>query len=211
MTPTARLRTAAITLAVAAGSTAPAQQPPARGGVQPAAAVQAARPADLKFEDQFGREGKLSDLRGRVVVLVYGDREGTDACRAYGEQLHVLFHPTAKGQPPEKARLAPVAPLPGSTGQSPDVIVVPVACAKAPSVVRGMIQTGVAKASPAVTVWLDFNGVMEGGYGLKGGEPNLAVFDAAGRPRMKVNGNPDAAKGKELVQTIQNLRAEAAR
>jgi hypothetical protein len=202
---TTRLLLAAVTLS-AVGS-ALGQQP---GGVRPAAAALPAKPADLRFEDQFGREGKLSDLRGRVVVLVYGDREGTDACRAYGEQLHVLFHPSAKGQPPEKARAAPVVPLAGAAGPSPDVVVVPVACAKVPSLVQGMIQAGVAKASPAVTVWLDFNGTMESGYGLKEGEPNVVLFDAAGKSRLKINGTPSEAKGKELVQAIQNLRAEAA-
>ena len=194
-------------LAAALNPSAFAQQP---NGVRPAAATQPAKVADLRFVDQFDRDGKLSDLRGRVVVLVYGDRDGTDACRAYGEQLHVLFHPSAKGQPPEKARVAPVVPLPGAAGQSPDVVVVPVACAKVPSVVQGMIQSGIAKASPAVTVWLDFNGMMETGYGLKAGEPNVVLFDATGKSRMKLNGTPSEAKGQELVQAIQNLRAEAA-
>jgi hypothetical protein len=206
MTTTTRLLTAALFVNVAALGFA---QP---NPVRPAAATMP-KPVELKFEDQFGREGKLSDLRGRVVVMVYGDRSGNDACREYGEQLHVLFHPTAKGQPPEKARVAPVAPLAGVPAgtPSPDVVVVPVACTgNVPGIVKDMIQSGVAKASPAVTVWLDFAGAMEQNFGLKSGQTNVAVFDATGKPRMKLNGTPDAAKGQELVQTIQNLRAEAA-
>jgi hypothetical protein len=202
------LRTIAIGIMTTVVGSASAQPP--TGGVKPAAATMPAKPIELQFEDQFGREGKLSDLRGRVVVIVYGDRDGMDTCRAYGEQLHVLFHPAAKGLPPEKARTAPVAPLPGVTGPSPDVIVVPVACAKVPAVVQGMIQSGIAKASPAVTVWLDFHGLMENHFGLKAGEPNIVVFDALGRPRMKIIGTPTESKGQDLVQAIQNLRAEAA-
>jgi hypothetical protein len=36
------------------------------------------------------------------------------------------------------------------------------------------------------------------------------VFDGTGRLRLKINGTPDQAATAELLQTIQNLRAEAA-
>ncbi len=177
------------------------------------AQVAPAKPAELVLEDQFERRHDLAAYRGEVVVLVYGDRKGTDACREFGEKLHVLFHPAAAGQPPAKARTAPVAALQGVPAgrRSPDVVVVPVAAAgSVPAVVRDLIRTQVAKASPEVPVWLDFSGVMEKEYGLRPGQPNLAVFDAAGRLRLKVNGTPDQPTVDKLVQTIQNLRAEAA-
>ena len=152
-------------------------------------------------------------MRGRVVVLVYGDRKGTDKSRAFGEQLHVLFHPSANGKSGAEARTAPVSPLPNApAGQaSPDVLVVPVACPpNVPSVIQDLVRAGIKKAAPDTVVLLDFAGAMEEQFGLRAGEPNLVVFDAAGRVRMKVNGTPDAATGQRLVQTIQNLRAEAA-
>ena len=99
------------------------------------------KPVELVLEDQFERKTDLADLRGNVVILVYGDRKGTDACRTLGEQLHVCWHPTAKGQPPAKAQAAPVVPLDGlKPGQvSPNVIVVPVACCgKVPAAVRAV-------------------------------------------------------------------------
>ena len=171
------------------------------------------QPANLVLEDQFERRQDLAAYRGEVVVLVYGDRQGTDACRELGEKLHVLFHPTAVGQPGVKARTAPVAPLAGvpEGGRSPDVVVVPVACASGvPGVIRDLIRSGVKKASPDVPVWLDFAGAMEKDFGLRAGEPNIAVFDAAGRLRFKVNGSPDQPSITRLLQAIQNLRAEAA-
>lgn len=186
----------------------------AQNPVVPAASkVAESKPVELVLEDQFSRRAELGTLRGHVVVLVFGDRRGTDACKEYGEQLHVLFHPTAKGLTPDKARLAPVVPLNGIAEgkKSPDVVVVPVACAgNVPGLVKDLIRNQIKKASPDVTVWLDFSGVMEEKFGLRGGQPNLAVIDAAGRLRMKVNGTPDQATGEKLVQTIQNLRAEAA-
>ena len=78
-----------------------------------------------------------------------------------------------------------------------------------PAVIQDLIKSGVKKAAPDTVVLLDFAGTMEKLFGLRAGEPNLVVFDAAGRLRMKVNGTPDAATGQRLVQTIQNLRAEA--
>ena len=174
----------------------------------------APKSVELVMEDQFERKTDLADLRGNVVVLVFGDRKGTDACRTLGEQLHVCWHPTAKGQPPAKAQAAPVVPLDGlKPGQvAPNVIVVPVACCgKVPAAVRPAIRNGVAKGSPDVVVWLDFADAMKGTFGLTAGETNVAVIDATGAARLKINGVVDQPKMDVLVKTVQALRAEAAR
>ena len=176
------------------------------------AASPEAKPVELVLEDQFERRQDLAAYRGEVVVLVYGDRRGTDACREFGEKLHVLFHPTAAGRAPAEARRAPVAALQvvAAGKRSPDVVVVPGAAAgSVPGVIKDLIRTQVAKASPEVPVWLDFTGVMEKEFGLRGGQPNVVVFDAGGRLRLKVNGTPDQPTLDKLIQTIQNLRAEA--
>ena len=76
-----------------------------------AAQPPAVAPTSLVLGDQFDRKADLADLRGQVVVVVYGDRKATDACRTLGESLHVCWHPDAKGQPPAKAQAAPVVPL----------------------------------------------------------------------------------------------------
>ena len=186
-------------------------QPP--GGVMPASA-NVPQPVALTLEDQFDKPAALADLRGSVVILVYGDRKGTDACKALGEQLHVCWHPAAKGLPPAQAKAAPVVGLDGlAPGQvAPDVKVVPVACCgKVPGPVRGILRGQFAKGSPDVPVWLDFGDTMKTGFGLTAGEPNVVVFDAAGRLRMKVNGTPDQAAMDRLVKAVQGLRAEAVR
>lgn len=177
------------------------------------AVAQPAKPVDLNFEDQFERKNSLADLKGRVVILVYGDRRGIEASRELGEKLHVLFHPTAAGQPPAKARVAPVAPLDGlpKGTPSPDVAIQAVACAgSVPGPVRALIRTGLKKDAADTPVWLDFGTTMADKFGMRDGEPNLAVFDADGRLRLKVNGTPDRATFDKLLQVAQNLRAEAA-
>ncbi len=173
----------------------------------------AGKPVDLTLEDQFARPQSLAAVRGDVVILVYGDRKATDACRGLGERLHVAFHPTAAGQPGAKARAAPVVPLDGvpSGKRSPDVVVLPVACVgKVPGAVRELLRGQMRSAMPDVPVWLDFTGVMEKDFTLRPGEPNVLLFDAVGRLRLKVNGTPDKPSLDKLLQSAQNLRAEAA-
>ena len=194
-------RTYLIACVVALASVASAQQPAAMP-----------KSAGLVLEDQFDRKADLAELRGSVVVIVYGDRKATDACRALGESLFVHWHPDAKGQPPAKAQAAPVTPLenlkPGQA--SPNVYVIPVAtCGKVPGPVRGLIRSQIAKASPETVVWLDFADTMKTMYGQTAGEPNVAVFDAEGRLRMKLSGTPDQAAMDKLVKTVQGLRYEA--
>lgn len=181
---------------------------------QPPAAVPGPKAVELVLEDQFERKTDLADLRGNVVILVFGDRKGTDACRTLGEQLHVCWHPGAKGQPPAKAQAAPVVPLEGlKPGQvAPNVIVVPVACCgKVPAAVRPTISKQIAKGSPDVVVWLDYADTMKGMFGLTAGETNLVVIDAKGVARMKLNGVIDQSTMDKLVQTVQSVRAEAVR
>jgi hypothetical protein len=184
-------------------------QPPA-----PPMPPAAPQPVSLVLENQFDQKVRLEDYRGGIVILVYGDRKGTDACRMLGEQLHVCWHPDAKGQPAAQAQAAAVVPLPGlRPGQvSPEVRVIPVACCgKIPGAIRGAIRGQIAKGSPEVPVWLDFEDTMKGTFGLTAGEPNAVVFDSAGRLRMKINGTLDQPAMDRLVNAVQRLRYEAAR
>ena len=171
-------------------------------------------PAELVLEDQFDRKADLADLRGQVVILVYGDRKANELCKTVGESLHVCWHPAAKGQPAVKAQAAPVVPLdklkPGQV--SPNVVVVPVACCgKVPGAIKKPIRSQIAKAVPDSVVWLDFGNTLKGMYGQAVGEPNVVVFDAAGRMRMKINGTPDQTAMDRLTKAVQELRYEAVR
>lgn len=169
--------------------------------------------SDLSLEDQFEKKNSVGDHKGKVLILVYGDHKGLEASRELGSKLHVLFHPSADGKSAKEAKTAPVDPLPGvEKGKlSPDVAVVPVACCgKVPGAVQGFIRGGLKKDAADVPVWLDFGTTMKDKFGLTEGEPNLVVIDALGRLRLKVNGSPDKDTLQKVLQTAQNLRAEAA-
>ncbi|HEV3384746.1 MAG TPA: hypothetical protein VG097_08015 [Gemmata sp.] len=181
---------------------------------QPVPVQAAPQPVNLTMEDQFNRKADLADLRGHVVILVYGDKDAKDTCRQLGESLHVCWHPDAKGQQPKQAQAAPVIPLenlkPGQV--STNVVVVPVACCgKVPGLVHKLICNDIAKKSPDVVVWLDFADSMKGMFGLTPNQANLVVFDAVGRLQMKINGTPDQPKMDKLVKVVQDLRYDAVR
>jgi hypothetical protein len=167
----------------------------------------------VALDDQFEKKQDLKTLRGDVVVFLYGDRHATDANRKLGEQLHVRYHPAAKGQTPAEARKAPVVPVAGvAVGQaSPDVKIIPVACTgKVPELVMTFLRRELKRASPDVAVWIDPTDTMKSTFGLRDGEPNLVIVDAQGRLRFKAQGELDAKTADRVVEVIDYLRKEAA-
>lgn len=167
---------------------------------------------ELVLEDQFEQVHDVKQHRGHVVVLIYGDRKSAEANRKVGEQIHVAFHPSAKGQPAAQARRAPVKPVEGAAAgtASPDVLAVPVALiGKVPPLVRKLIRTQIKNGSPEVPVWLDFNDTMKAMFPFKPGVPNVIVLDTAGRYRYAAAGTPTTEGMQRLFATIEALRKEA--
>jgi hypothetical protein len=169
--------------------------------------------AVLILEDQFERKQDIAQFRGNVLVVLYGDKDGMPANKGLGEKLHVHYHPAAKGLPPAQAAKAPVVPLKGvpEGKPSPDVRILPVACiGKVPEVVKGIIRGRVKKEASESMVLLDFETKMKDQFGLKEGQPNLVVIDAQGRVRMKMAGELTDDNYRQLIQSLDYLRKEAA-
>jgi hypothetical protein len=166
----------------------------------------------VAMSDQFEKHHDVAEHRGDVVVLIYGDRKSAEANRLLGEQIHVHFHPAAKGQSAAQARQAPVRPiddLPAGT-RAPDVLAVPVACVgKVPALVQRVIRGQVRGGSPDVAVWLDFQDAMKGQFAFQAGVPNVVVLDPQGRFRYAAGGQPTPAGTGHLLEVIEALRREA--
>lgn len=166
---------------------------------------------ELSLPDQHERQHDLAKLRGDVVVLLYGDRDGARQNQEIGERLHVEFHPTAKGLTGVKASQAPVVPLADvpQGKRSPDVKIVAIACVgKVPNVVKNVIRNQVKKATDT-SVWLDFDDRMKDIFGLTASEPNLVVIDAEGKLRFRATGKLDEKGYARLTEVIGALRKEA--
>jgi hypothetical protein len=167
---------------------------------------------DVVMEDQFEKARDVKQHRGDVVVLIYGDRKSADANKALGEQIHIAFHPTARGLSPAQARKAPVKPIPDAPmgARSPDVLAIPVACVgRVPPLVRKLIRGQIKNGSPDVPVWLDFDDVMKRQFPFKAGVPNVVVLDTRGRYRHAAAGAPTAEGTTRLLGVIEKLRREA--
>jgi hypothetical protein len=164
------------------------------------------------MEDQFDKVHDVTQHRGHVVVLIYGDRQSADANKTLGEHLHVHFHPAAKGLPPAQARKAPVRPVPGAPEgmRSPDVLAIPIACVgQVPALVKGIIKGQFRRGSPDVAVWLDFQDLMKAQFLFKPGVPNVVVLDTQGRYRYAAAGQPTPQGLDQLFAMIEQMRQEA--
>ena len=179
----------------------------------PAIQAQPAAPkVELAFEDQFEKPQQTKNFRGHIVVLLYGDRVSVDANRKLGEQLHVRYHPDARGKSGAEAAQAPVIAVSGvEAGKAvPDVKVIPVACAgPVPGVVKTLIRNGIKDKSPDVPVWIDFADTLKNSIGMEAKQPNLAVIDARGYLRFKAGGELDQKTLDRLLVVIDALRKEA--
>lgn len=167
----------------------------------------------LVMSDQFGEPHRLSELRGEVVVLVFADRQGAEASRALGEQLHVYFHPEARGKSAAEAQAAPVrAPADWPEGaEVPNVRLVPVACiGKVPRPLQPVVRQQFRRAVAEGALWLDMSGTLADWTGVTPAVPNVAVLDARGRLRDLQSGEFAGDRWTSLTQTIEGLQREAA-
>jgi hypothetical protein len=170
------------------------------------------RVVNIAMEDQFRNRRETGSLRGDVVVLVYAERKGAEAALELGRRLHVRFHPTADRAPASEWSRQPVTGLPGwpANVRVPDVHVIPVASLpEVPKPLEAVARSRMRTDSPHVSVWLDFEGIMERLYGIVPGGPNVVVLDTLGRTAGVQSGHLDELEFKELAAAIDQLRMQA--
>jgi predicted transcriptional regulator len=63
--------------------------------------------------------------------------------------------------------------------------------------------------SPHVSVWLDFEGVMERTFGMVPGGPNVVVIDTNGRTHSVQSGHLDELEFKELAAAVNQIRIQS--
>jgi hypothetical protein len=168
--------------------------------------------ASISLDDQFEHKRDVAEFHGEVVVVLYGDREGTDTNILLAEKIKVsLHHPLMKGALSSRAAPPPILPVDSKqTGPLAEVRIVPVACVgKAPDVIKNYIRQRIRKESPDAMVLIDFENKIKEAYGLKAGETNMLLIDPAGRLRMKINGDLDPVTYKKVLRAIDILRRQA--
>jgi len=110
--------------------------------------------------DQFDTEHTEAEFAGKVMLFMWGDREGSDHMRRWGKQLiKKLRNDIEAGQ----VGMRSVAHVQG-----------------APSFIHGMIKGRFPK-EPEKWALMDWDGLFKQHYGMLDDHCNLIVFDSAGR------------------------------
>jgi hypothetical protein len=148
----------------------------------------------LAFQDQEGHTLDLEALRGRVVVIVYGTRDGLDHHAEWGRRLHValighgLYRPD---DPPERrpVRILAMAQMGGI-----------------PRAFRPVIRTFVRGHTPAgFALYLDWEDRMSGLFGAHRALSTVVVGDRDGGVRLVTTGLPGDEALRAVVEMIRRL------
>jgi hypothetical protein len=162
-----------------------------------AVAVSAASPSkigtpapDLVLRDQYEKEFRVSASRGEILLLVCGDRTGSDFTGNYTEAVRNRFE--SNGSLP--LRIIPVANL-----------------SAVPSFLQAMVKkrfTGTNQSGqPKLAILLDWEGDLERLFGFTEEMANVYLIDRAGTLQFVGAGKGTEAETKELLNAIARLVA----
>jgi hypothetical protein len=153
----------------------------------------AALPA-LAFQDQEGHSLDLGTLRGRLVVIVYGTREGLDHHAEWGRRLHeaLIGYGLYRAEDPPEQRPVRILALAQMGG--------------IPHAFRPIIRTFVRGHIPAgFSLYLDWEDRLSGLFGAHRSLSTVVVGDREGGVRMVTTGLPREAALRAVVEMIRRL------
>jgi hypothetical protein len=148
----------------------------------------------LAFQDQAGHTLDLATLRGQVVVIVYGTRDGLDHHAEWGRRLHgaLIGHGLYRAEdPPERrpVRILAMAQMGGIPRAFRPVI---------GSVLRGHVP-------PGFSLYLDWDDRMSALFGSHRSLSTVVVGDREGGVRLVTVGLPQEAAIHAVVEAIRRL------
>lgn len=156
----------------------------------PAAAISLAAQApvgasapDFTLRDQYDSALTLGSLRGRVVLVVAGDRHGNQYIGAYTQAVRERF-----GR--DRVRLVPIANLRG----------VPFFMK---GYVRGRFRGTNPDSTPKSSVLLDWGGVLARLYGFREALTNVYLIDRAGVLRYTAAGRGTNPETRALTEALE--------
>jgi hypothetical protein len=160
--------------------------------VAPAAAP-AVLPA-LTFQDQDGHPLDLEGLRGHVVVIVYGTREGLEHHAEWGRRIHreLIGHGVYRPEAPPQGR--------------PVRIVAVAQMGGIPPAFRPVIRTFVRGHTPTgFSLYLDWEDRLSALFGAHRSLSTVVVGDRDGRVRLVTAGRPSDETLRPVVEMIRRL------
>ena len=148
----------------------------------------------LTFEDQDGRKLALADLRGRVAILVYGDRRGLEQHVAWGKRLDGDL----RARTEYRAHDAPVT--------RPVQIVAVAQMGGIPDAFRPMLRALLrGHVEAGYSLWLDWDDRMSALFGSRAAVSTVVVVDRAGAVRLVVSGPAEGAPYQAVARLLEHL------
>jgi hypothetical protein len=152
-----------------------------------AAEVKVGSPApDFTLKDQYEKDFRLSQLKGRNVLLVVGDRKGSQYGGPYWDGVKK------------------------NVGSDIQIDAVSVADLRAvPRLLRGWVKGkflgNESDGKPKNSVVLDWDGVIENQYGFAKEKTNIYLIDRNGILQYRAAGTGTAPEVDELIRQVRGL------
>jgi hypothetical protein len=148
----------------------------------------------LTFQDQDGQTLHVDTLRGRVIVIVYGTRDGVDHHTEWGRRLHgeMIGQGVYRGEDPPDRRPVQILAVAQMGGIPPAFRTV------IRSFVRGHIPAG-------FSLYLDWEDRMSALFGAHRSLSTVVVSGRDGTVRLVTTGLPKDETFRAVVEMIRRL------
>jgi hypothetical protein len=148
----------------------------------------------LALQDQESRRLELGDLRGRVVVIVYGTRARVDDHIAWGQRVDraLIARGAYRATAPSEQRPVSILALAQMGG--------------VPSGFRALVRTVVRQHVPEdFSLWLDWDDRMTALFGGAGAQSSVVVADRTGRVQLVTSEAPTEPAVERVAGVVVQL------
>ena len=134
---------------------------------------------DFSLKDQFGKVHEYKFARGKISILAFADKDGSEQLEAWIRPLYEKYG--------EKVDIHGIAEL-----------------SAVPSIARGIVRVMIKKKSKQ-SVMLDWKGEVSKQYSYQKDKANIILIDADGNIVAKEVGASDAKKLEDFYKEIDKL------
>lgn len=140
---------------------------------------------DFSINDQYDHPIQLSSYRGKPVLVIYGDRKGSDYMGAWVQSVR----PELKAVGVKIIQAANLKSVPGFME----------------GFVKRKFLGKTANGQPSAPVILDWNGQIASVYGFRDSVTNVYLIDAHGILRFSASGKGSLEEARPLAEAINAL------
>ena len=140
---------------------------------------------DFSINDQYDHPIQLSSYRGKPVLVIYGDRKGSDYMSAWVQAVR----PELKAAGVKIIQAANLQAVPGFME----------------GFVKRKFLGKTANGQPSGPVILDWNGQIASAYGFRDSVTNVYLIDAHGILRFSASGKGSPEEARPLADAINVL------